>query len=493
MNNMYHLIETISHKKILVIGETMLDSYLHGTSSRISREAPVPIVSLQQSEHEPGGAANTALNVASIGADCTFLSVTGTDSEADLVTTKLSQFGVNTEYIVKDPCRKTIAKKRISADDQIIVRFDYGSEDDMHTATEQRFLKRLRYLYKYFDAVILSNYGYGIFTKGVIAELEKLQQKHHKVVIADAKDLTVFSRIQPTAVKPNYSETTALLNLRALRGQSRLAQIQKHGKKLHQITGAQIVSVSLDTEGCMVFDRANNSPYRTFTKPMKNAKAAGAGDTYVSALTVALAAGAETIEAAEFAAAAARIVVQKDGTSHCSPDELYQVFSPAHKIHTDWDSIGSQCEFYREQGKRIVFTNGCFDILHRGHISYLKQAKEHGDILIVGVNSDDSITRLKGPERPINSLADRMEVLAALDAVDHVVAFSDNTPVTLIQKIKPDVFVKGGDYTKASLPETEIVESLGGTVELLPYIAEKSTTNIIRKIKSTELHSTASI
>ncbi len=485
--------ETISHNNILVIGETMLDSYLHGTSSRISREAPVPIVNLQQAEHEPGGAANTALNVASLGAQCTFLSVTGTDAEAELVTAKLDAFGVATDYIVKDPCRKTIAKKRIIADGQIVVRFDYGSEEDMHCSTEQRFIKRLRYLYPQFDAIILSNYGYGIFTPAVITELEQLQQSYAKVVVADAKDLTVFTDIHPTAVKPNYGETTDLLHALPLSGEARVSQILEQGNRLHEITGAQIVSVSLDTEGCIVFDQTQQNPYRTFTKPMENSKAAGAGDTYVSALTVALAAGAETTEAADFAAAAARIVVQKDGTSHCSPDELYQFFSPEHKIHTDWSIIRSQCEFYRYQGKRIVFTNGCFDILHRGHITYLKQAKARGDILIVGVNSDESITRLKGPERPINTLPDRMEVLAALDAVDHVVSFTDDTPIALIKVIKPDVFVKGGDYTKASLPETEVVESLGGSVELLPYIAEKSTTNIIRKIRASEDHSTVAL
>ena len=203
----------------------------------------------------------------------------------------------------------------------------------------------------------------------------------------------------------------------------------------------------------------------------------------MSSLTMALAAGARTPVAAELASVAASIVVQKDGTTACSADELRGHVTATGKYVTELPALLARLDFYRQQGQRIVFTNGCFDILHRGHITYLNKAKSLGDILIVGLNTDESVRRLKGPRRPINSVEDRAQVLAALSCIDHIVSFGEDTPINLIWQLRPDVFVKGGDYTRETLPEASVVEMLGGEVHILSYLQDFSTTSIIDRIR----------
>jgi D-beta-D-heptose 7-phosphate kinase/D-beta-D-heptose 1-phosphate adenosyltransferase len=215
----------------------------------------------------------------------------------------------------------------------------------------------------------------------------------------------------------------------------------------------------------------------------------GAGDTYTSALTLALAVGAQGPAAADIASAAASVVVSKDGTSTCTGEELREYLLGHGKYMDDVSRLRDRARSYREQGKRVVFTNGCFDILHRGHVTYLSHAKMLGDVLIVAVNSDASVGRMKGPTRPIVPLEDRLQVLAAMSCVDHVIAFEEDTPVALIDAVRPDVFVKGGDYTRETLPEAPLVESLGGCVEILPFVEDRSTTGIIERIRDAYAHS----
>lgn len=471
--------------KALIIGDMMLDVYLKGNSERICREAPVPIVNLKDNEEVPGGAANTAYNAAALGAKTTFLSVGGNDREAMVIISKLKNAGVDTSAIITVPERSTLSKVRVMADTQLVVRYDYGTTTRMSEELESTLINEIDVLFPQMDVIIVSDYGYGVITERVIEHIAQLQQKYNKVVIGDSKDLTRFKAIAPTAVKPNYGEAIALLGIKATSEGKRIDQIMKKGKKILHSTGAHICAVTVDKEGSVIFEKGKK-PFKTYTKPSENSKAAGAGDTFVSTMALALAARATTQEAAEVASAAATIVVHKEGTSHIHNNELLEYFSPPDKMVFSAEEMVAQCKIYKEQGKTVVFTNGCFDIIHPGHITYLKKAKELGDVLIIGVNSDESIKRLKGPERPVNSLSDRMQVLAALSSVDHVIPFSDNTPIELIKQIKPDIYAKGGDYTKASLPETLIVEELGGRVEILDYIPDTSTTNIIKRIRESE-------
>ncbi|HEY3523349.1 MAG TPA: D-glycero-beta-D-manno-heptose 1-phosphate adenylyltransferase, partial [Candidatus Limnocylindrales bacterium] len=293
-----------------------------------------------------------------------------------------------------------------------------------------------------------------------------------------------YRRLRITAVKPNYGEAARLLGERALHGtDARVRQIGTHGERLLEMTGARIVAVTVDTDGSFVFER-NQPPYRTYTRPNSHSRAAGAGDTFVAAFTLALATGASTPEAAELASSAASVVVAQDGTTACSARALEESISTVGKRIADTDRLATRMAYLHAQGRRIVFTNGCFDILHRGHITYLNRAKALGDILIIGVNSDESVARLKGAGRPINGLDDRLHVLEALSCVDHVVPFSEDTPIDVLRVLRPHVFVKGGDYRIEDLPEAPVVASLGGTVQILPYIEDRSTTGIIDRVRS---------
>jgi D-beta-D-heptose 7-phosphate kinase/D-beta-D-heptose 1-phosphate adenosyltransferase len=298
----------------------------------------------------------------------------------------------------------------------------------------------------------------------------------------DAKHLVRYARAGVTVVKPNFAQAVSMLGSTQPEGPgSRAPWMAEQGERLLERCGADIVAVTLDADGALVFERGR-PPHRTHARPHPQLRAAGAGDTYLTVLALALAAGADTPSAAELASAAAAVVTAKEGTATCSAAEVAEMLAPGGKLLAG-EQVAQRMAFHRAQGHRIVFTNGCFDILHRGHTTYLNRAKALGDVLVVGVNTDAGVRRLKGAERPINQLEDRIEVLAALSCVDHVVAFGEDDPSRLIRSVRPHVFVKGGDYTRGRLPEAAVVEELGGTVVLLPYEADRSTTRIIDRIR----------
>ncbi len=471
-------------RRIVVIGEAMLDSYLRGTADRLSREAPVPIVTLHERVDAPGGAGNTAVNVASLGGEPRFLSVCGADGEGDRLLAALRDHDVPTADVLPGSGRTTLAKERILAGDQMLVRFDWGSEASVDAPTEDELIDRLTIAHATADAVIVSDYDYGVVTARILAVLGELQRARPIPLVVDARDLDRYRRLDVTAVKPNYREAVRLLGERELRGsEARVRQIGTNGERLLELTGARIVAVTLDADGAFVFER-DHPPYRTYSRPHDHSRAAGAGDTFVAALTLALAAGASTPEAAELASSAAAVVVAQPGTTACTARALEESISTVGKRIARRDRLADRLAYLRSQGARVVFTNGCFDILHRGHITYLNRAKALGDVLIVGVNSDESVRRLKGPMRPINPLDDRLHVLEALSCVDLVVPFGEDTPIDLLRVVRPDVFVKGGDYTLETLPDAPVVESLGGSVQLLPYVEDRSTTGIIERVRS---------
>ncbi|OKH47896.1 bifunctional heptose 7-phosphate kinase/heptose 1-phosphate adenyltransferase [Scytonema sp. HK-05] len=499
------LLDAIAHLHVIVIGEAMLDGYLEGFSDRLCPEAPVPVVTLKNRLYVPGGAANTAVNVRSLSANVTFLSVIGDDWEGSQLQQALSERGVSTKHILKASNRQTLAKQRVITASQILVRFDSGTTDAIDADSEQALIEKLELLFSECDAVIVSDYGYGILTQRVIDALAQLQQNNPRVLVVDSKNLTAYRHLNVTAVKPNYKQAVQLLDIPlpplikgGMGGISRAEQIKPYEEKLLNLTGAKIAAVTLDAEGAIIFEH-DSPPYRTYALPTAESRTSGAGDTYSSALTLALAAGAATPLAADFAAAAAAVVVRKEGTTACSAEELREFISkvgeageageqgispssPPEKYIPNLNQLRSLVTSYRRTGHKIVFTNGCFDILHAGHVSYLNRAKALGDILIIGVNSDDSIRRIKGENRPINPLEDRIQVLGGLSCVDYLVAFNEDTPIDLIRLVQPDVYVKGGDYTKETLPEAPVVEQYGGIVELLPFIENRSTTRIIKRV-----------
>jgi D-beta-D-heptose 7-phosphate kinase / D-beta-D-heptose 1-phosphate adenosyltransferase len=493
-NNLLHVVEQFPCLSVMVIGEAMLDLYLDGTTDRLCREAPVPVVTITERRHAPGGAANTSVNVQSLGGQAVFISIVGDDQEGRWLLKALDEAGVITENVFVHPTRHTLAKHRLMAGSQMVVRFDQGDTGPVDLDTETVLIQRIEAFFPECDAVVISDYGYGVLTPRIIETLARLQAADPHIILADSKNLSRLEPIGVTAVKPNYAEAVRLLGLeKAGQHQARVDQILAAGPRILELTGAQIAAVTLDQDGALVFERACEEdpgeaqstiePYRTYSRPQPHSKAAGAGDTFVSALTLALAAGASTPAAAELAAAAAVVVVSKDGTAACSTDELRAYFYEGQKHINDAFALAARLQAYRREGRRIVFTNGCFDILHRGHVTYLSNAKALGDVLIVGVNSDDSVRRLKGSSRPINSLEDRVQVLSALSCIDHIVSFEADTPKDLIKAIQPDIYVKGGDYTRNTLLETPAVEAMGGQVVILPYLDDRSTSGIIERIR----------
>ena len=483
-------LDAMRGRRVLVIGEAMLDTWLRGHANRLSREAPVPVVALDERDDAPGGAGNSAVNLRSLGASVELISVVGQDEEAVRLRASLGAAGIDDHFIIPIAGRRTLAKQRVVATDQVLVRFDSGTAEPIPADVEDALIARIQALVPEVDAVLVSDYAYGVvgprLTSALAEAVEAAGPSHRPVVAVDARDPSRHARLAPAVTKPNYSEAVRLLGEQEVTGaDARAAQIVAGAETLHRRTGATIVAVTLDRAGAVILERGR-PPFRTWARPTTDQQACGAGDTYSAAFTLALAAGAATTVAAELAATAAGVVVRRDGTAVCSLADLAGALGRTTKRLTSADGLRARVDALRAEGHRIVFTNGCFDLLHRGHVTYLSRAKALGDVLVVGVNSDASVRGLKGPERPVNRLEDRLGVLEALSCVDHVVPFDAPRPDALISAIRPDVFVKGGDYRRETLPEVELVERLGGTVRILSYVDDYSTTGLIERLRAVE-------
>jgi D-beta-D-heptose 7-phosphate kinase/D-beta-D-heptose 1-phosphate adenosyltransferase len=475
------IIQNFRNLKVLVIGDAILDTYVNGAPDRVSREAPVMVFNVDEQQFYCGGAANTAINVAALGAETYFLTVLGKDSSSRELMDVLKKNKVLTDFIIRDKARTTIAKKRIMASAHMLMRIDEGTTTSISKECEKELLKKIAEVYTRVDAVILSDYGFGVITDEIIEGIKEITAKERKIIVADGRDVSRFKTIKPDAVKPNYEETIKLLQIDKT-SQKRDEQISEYAKKLHEITGANKVAVTLDVDGVLLLEKGSD-PFRIVAVPQDNKKAIGAGDTFTSALTLSLASKVKGDVAVQIAAAAAAVVVQKDGTVGCTNNELKAYFTAVPKYISETGQLTEIVNELKKQGKKIVFTNGCFDIIHKGHISLLNKAREAGDVLIVGVNNDNSIKKLKGPGRPINNLEDRLTVLAGLQSIDYLVDFEEESPVQLIKEVHPDVFVKGGNYTETSIPEAPLLKKLGCAVKIAPYLEEHSTTQIINKIQ----------
>ena len=488
VRDLARMLDACGGLRVLVLGEAMLDAYLRGTARRLSPEAPVPVVAVESRDEAPGGAANAAANVVALGGRASLLSVVGTDVAGVALRDDLMARGVDVESLQLDPERQTLTKRRLLAGAHMIARFDEGSTDRVGIEIERRMLSRLEELWHDHDAVLVSDYDYGVITPEIISRVAALQRRSPRTLVVDSKRLDAFRAAEPTAVKPNYEQALQLLGgTVASTCASRAAAIAESGDAMLDRTGARIAAVTLDYEGAVIVERGHPA-HRTHSRPARHSAIAGAGDTFAATLALALAAGSKTTDAADLAAAAAAIVVSKEGTATCSARELRDYFEPDAAV---WDvsALEAEVERVRANGRRVVFTNGCFDVLHSGHVDYLARARALGDLLIVGLNSDDGVRRLKGPGRPVNTLRDRARVLAALGCVDHVVAFDEDTPIPLIRRLRPDICVKGGDYSLAQLPEAPIVEELGGEMRILPYVLGRSTTDTLQRIREADSES----
>ncbi|GAB3817496.1 D-glycero-beta-D-manno-heptose 1-phosphate adenylyltransferase [Micromonospora zhanjiangensis] len=527
---------------VLVVGDAMLDEWRFAESDRLCREAPAPVLTLRKRLVAAGGAANTAVNLAALGGQAALVAPVGADVAGDEVHDCLDRAGV-WDRTVSQPGRPTPVKRRLLAGNQILVREDEGDADEtLHDETTRELLvslaratEELRTGTATDPALVVCDYGLGALPGPVRAWLVE-HRRLYSTVALDAHDLTDWRGLAPTVVTPSFAEAARLLTgygggRRAPRrpagagpvarahgeiglgitvtgdelalaggnlvtaggsllddGQDRAEVARSRLAELRERTGADVVAVTLDTDGAVV-GGADGEPRRSHATPVPASHTVGAGDAYLAAMTLALAAEAPLHVAAQLAQLAATVTVAGTGTCICHRDDLLaalgvQTPQYAGPNVVEPGGLGAVVERHRRAGHSIVFTNGCFDVLHRGHVRYLEQARGLGDLLLVAVNSDDSVRRLKGPDRPVNPVEDRVAVLAALSCVDYVVVFEEDSPTALIETVRPEVYVKGGDYPPELVPEAPLVHELGGEVHTLGYVPDRSTSAIIDRIRS---------
>jgi D-beta-D-heptose 7-phosphate kinase/D-beta-D-heptose 1-phosphate adenosyltransferase len=460
---------------VLVVGDVMLDRYWHGGTSRISPEAPVPVVRVDQIEDRPGGAANVALNIAALGAPVFLVGVTGEDEAAQSLGDSLAAAKVSAHFqrIAHQP---TIVKLRVLSRHQQLLRMDFEEVFDTDAAAMAAEVERLLAGVR---VLVLSDYGKGALKNHQV--LIQAARARAIPVLADpkGKDFAIYRGA--TLITPNLVEFEAIVG--SCPDEAEL--VAKGAGLMRQLQlGALLVTRG---EHGMTLLRPDQPPLHLPARAREVFDVTGAGDTVISTLAAALAAGEELPQAVALANLAAGIVVGKLGTAAISAPELRRAVQReegSERGVLGIEQLQLALEDARAHGEKIVFTNGCFDILHAGHVTYLEQARAQGDRLIVAVNDDASVSRLKGPGRPINSVDRRMAVLAGLGAVDWVVSFAEDTPENLLEQLKPDVLVKGGDYGIEGVVGASIVKAYGGEVRVLGLVENSSTTAIVEKIRS---------
>jgi D-beta-D-heptose 7-phosphate kinase / D-beta-D-heptose 1-phosphate adenosyltransferase len=481
--DLFEIINEFSSKHILVIGDLILDVYLTGTTTRLSPEAPVPVVDVERKQVVLGGAANVVCNLKKLGASVEFCTVIGDDADGSTALKLLEEMQVSNKFIINARNRRTLVKSRISSAGHVITRFDEGTKSPVDETITDDIAEHIKKSVGNYDVIIISDYDKGVVTEKLLQSLKPLIIDNQTFVAVDSKRIDFFQDFHPHFVKPNYEESINLLGLEK-QSANRSEQLSRYGNILHNITGSELVAVTLDSEGAIIFKNGELQTSKRAPK-IQSPHVSGAGDTFMASFVLSYSACQNISQSTDLAIGACAVAIAKEGTSTCSAHELTSYFSAAEKAISTTTALQAYCDRYRREGRTIVFTNGCFDILHSGHVTYLEAAKKLGDILIVGVNTDASIKRLKGMHRPINPLSDRVKVLSALSSIDHVIAFgteSDDTPIPVIKEIRPDIFVKGGDYTKDKLPEATTVEKFGGKIIFIPLVPDHSTTKIIHQI-----------
>lgn len=462
---------------ILVIGDMMIDHYLWGETNRISPEAPVQVVDVKEESRVLGGAGNVANNLRSLQAQVSVASVIGDDENGIELKTMLQEIGVSHTILVEQQGRKSSKKSRVIAANQQILRYDKESKEDISLDSVSMLIHDIEKKIEAFDAIILSDYAKGVITQELAQGVILLAKQHNKKVFVDPKGIDYSKYRGAYLLTPNKKEAVQATGI-TISSQQTLQEALLWLKHHCELSYAMI---TLSEDGIALFDKS----LKTFKAAAKEVyDVTGAGDTVIASLAYAISAGATLEDAARFSNLAAGVAVGKIGSATVTFNEIFEYESSLHKSssqehiksHHEIDAIVTRC---KEQGKKIVFTNGCFDILHVGHVKYLQEAKSFGDVLIIGLNSDRSVKVLKGESRPINSEADRAYLLAALEAVDYVTIFDDETPLELIRMVEPDVLVKGGDYEGKEVVGTEFAQEL----RLVDFVQGKSTTTTIKRIQ----------
>lgn len=462
-----------SRARVLVCGDVMLDRYWQGLAQRISPEAPVPIVQVRSQTERPGGAANVAVDVAALGGHCTVIGVVGDDAASSVLSQRLHMGGVDA-LLIQSQTTKTTEKLRVISQNQQLLRIDFDGEAVADEVSAAALSSRFAAVLPAANIVVLSDYGKGALSG--VAGLIAAARAAHKSVLIDPKGVDWRRYRGATMLTPNWREFTAMVGDCA----DDLA-LQTRGEALRADLQLDALLVTRGAQG-MTLIRTARPLLHLPAMAREVFDVTGAGDTVIATLATALAAGTDLDEACRLSNLAAGIAVGKLGAAIVTASELRTALAvpEASVMAPEALTLTETLLQARDRGERIVMTNGCFDLLHRGHLQYLQAARALGDRLVVAVNDDASVRRLKGATRPVNRLDDRMAALAALRFVDHVLPFSEDTPAALIEQLAPDVLVKGGDYAPDQIAGASAVRARGGNVVVLPYLAGYSTTALLR-------------
>jgi D-beta-D-heptose 7-phosphate kinase / D-beta-D-heptose 1-phosphate adenosyltransferase len=463
--------------RILVIGDLIVDHYLWGSSERTSLEAPVLVIDIVNESKVLGGAGNVVNNLHSLGAIVDVISVIGECETSKELKELLLNIKVDTQYLFIQKDRVTSKKSRIIASQQQVVRYDRECTNEINNKSQQAILIAFKEIVESYDVILLSDYGKGVLTANLTKSLIKIANDKNKKLLVDPKGLDYSKYSGAYLLTPNKKEASEATNINIKDNKSLTQSI----KKLKDQINLTVSIITLSEQGVALFDNELRI-LPTFAREVFDVT--GAGDTILASLGFALACNKNIDEAINFANLASGIVVGKIGSATTTLNEIIEYESSLNRSSSDqhiksWDEISSIVNSLKNKNKKIVFTNGCFDILHSGHVKYLEEAKSFGDILILGLNSDTSTQRLKGKNRPINTQIDRAYILASLEVVDYVVIFDEDTPLDLINIIKPDILVKGGDYQGKKIVGQNVAKEL----KLVKFVDGKSTSKIIRRIK----------
>ena len=468
------VLKTIKSAKVFVVGDIILDQYIYGETNRISPEAPVPIVKVNNSEERPGGAANVAVNVASLGINTQLLGITGNDEASERLESILAQKNVKCHFIQQDNC-PTITKRRVLSQHQQLIRLDYESDKKTENSTElvKKYIKLLNSV----DIIILSDYA-----KGGLIEVEaliKYANDKNIPVLVDPKSKDFDCYKNATILTPNEKEFEEVVGICETDN-----VLTEKGEVLLKNLNLEALLITRGKKG-MTLIQKNKSAIHLNAMSHEVFDVTGAGDTVIAVLAAAIASNQSVEVATMLANTAASLVVKKLGTATVTIDEINK------NLYDEATSLSIPNKKYalelineaKKSGKKIIMTNGCFDIIHTGHVRYLSKAKSLGDYLVIAVNDDESVKRLKGNGRPINTLEDRMLVLNSLASVNLVIPFSQDTPEEIISSVNPDVLVKGGDYKEENIAGAESVRKSGGEVVIVPFDEGYSTSLILKKLK----------
>ncbi len=467
-------LDRLKELRIAVIGDIMLDEYLWGRVERISPEAPIQVVEVEREERDLGGAGNVVKNIVPWGPRVFFFGVVGNDLEGETVKNMLREIGVDTEGVYVDGNRRTTIKTRVIAESQQVVRIDKEVRDPIDDNAVKHIVSKVMDIKDELDGIIVSDYGKGVVTGRIVRELRK---GYDGPITVDPKkrDLSIYKGVN--FIKPNKKEFSEIMGFEGLD-----LELEEAGKRVIEKYGLDGLLVTLGKDGMKLFLR-DKEPYHIFSTAKEVYDVTGAGDTVISLFSSFLFAGADPILSAEVANISAGIAVSKVGAKPVYPFEFLSILEGSGKL-LPLEILKEIIDGKRREGKRIVMTSGCFDMIHPGQIIFLKKSKELGDVLVIALNSDESIRRIKGKGRPVLSLEDRVQILSHLSYVDYIVVFGEDAPVEVIKVLKPDVYVKGRGIDKRTLPEKEAIDDIGCEVVILPELHEYSSSKLIEKIRN---------